>query len=470
MKKMLGVTLAGLFVLSATEVHAETYTVKPGDTLWGVSSQKNVSVTKLKELNKLTSNTIYVGQVLKLDTTTTSTTAPSTQATYKVVGGDSLYGIAAKYKLTVTELKSLNNLTSNVIYSGQVLKVSKVTTTTPTPTTPTTPTAGTYTVVAGDYLYKIAAKYGMTVDALKSLNGLTTNVVNVGQVLKVSGSGSTTPAPVQTQVATVKADVLNVRSGPGTNYTMVGSLRYGATATVVSTSGDWVKIQFNGGTGYVHKDYVTVGTSTTTPTPTTPSNPNGKIIMIDPGHGGQDPGAKAVDGTYEKTYNWTYSLAIKSALESRGYKVLLTRAETTGCLSYWDLTADLQCRVDKAKNQGANLFISVHHNWIGSSSARGIETYYNARSDWDGNMNAYPAQSEKLAKILHTKIVASIGGPDRNYQNKSYYVNRMAKMPSVLLELGFLSNWTDLNRIKSSSNQTKVAQAVANSVDQYFAQ
>ncbi|NRD79284.1 C40 family peptidase [Bacillus sp. BRMEA1] len=104
-----------------------TYTVQSGDTLWKISQANNVSITNLKTWNQLTSDTIYVNEILSLvppqpqtatqpDTTTISTT-------YTVQSGDCLSLIAAKYQLTVTQLKTMNNLTSDTIYVGQVLKV-----------------------------------------------------------------------------------------------------------------------------------------------------------------------------------------------------------------------------------------------------------------------------------------------------------------------------------------------------------
>ena len=95
-----------------------------------------------------------------------------TANTYVVQSGDSLYSIARKFNTTVDELKSLNNLTSNLLQINQVLKI---------PSSSDIPT--TYTVVAGDNLYSIARKFNTTVDNLKTLNNLTSNLLNIGQKL-----------------------------------------------------------------------------------------------------------------------------------------------------------------------------------------------------------------------------------------------------------------------------------------------
>ena len=151
----------------------KTYTVKSGDSLYSIAKAYNTTVSELKQLNNLTSNLLSIGQVLRLPTTT----ATPTNKTYTVKSGDSLYSIAKAYNTTVSELKQLNNLTSNLLSIGQVLRL---------PTTATTPTNKTYTVKSGDSLYSIAKAYNTTVSELKQLNNLTCNLLSIGQVLKIS--------------------------------------------------------------------------------------------------------------------------------------------------------------------------------------------------------------------------------------------------------------------------------------------
>ena len=144
-----------------------TYTVKSGDSLWKIANQYGVTVNELKGLNNLTNDSLSIGQVLKIP----SSSSNNSSNTYTVKAGDSLWNIANKYGITVDELKNLNNLTSNTLSIGQVLKV---------------PSGGnTYTVKAGDSLWSIANRYGIAVDTLKSLNGLTSNTLNIGQVLRL---------------------------------------------------------------------------------------------------------------------------------------------------------------------------------------------------------------------------------------------------------------------------------------------
>ena len=147
------------------------YTVKSGDTLYSIANKYGMTVDELKALNNLTSNTLSIGQKLVI-----SEGNAATLDTYTVKSGDTLYSIANKYGLTVNELKSLNNLTSDLLSIGQVLNVSN--SSIPTP-------SNTYTVKSGDSLYSIAKQYGVTVDALKSANGKTSNLLSIGEVLVI---------------------------------------------------------------------------------------------------------------------------------------------------------------------------------------------------------------------------------------------------------------------------------------------
>lgn len=157
-----------------TSIEQNTYTVVKGDTLSQIASRFNTTVTELKRLNNLTSDIISVGQILKLPT---STTTP-TYGTYIVVKGDSLYKIAQKYNTTVEELKTLNNLTSNTLYIGQQLKV-------PTNNIEEEEEYEIYTVVKGDSLWLISQKYGVSVDDLIEINDLETVNLQIGDQLKI---------------------------------------------------------------------------------------------------------------------------------------------------------------------------------------------------------------------------------------------------------------------------------------------
>lgn len=156
------------------------YTVKSGDNLYSIANKYSTTVDAIKTLNNLSSNTLSIGQNLKIPTS--NEVENENYLNYQVVSGDSLYSIAKKFNTTVNAIKKYNNLSSNLLTIGQTLKI-------PTSTT-TSPTYLNYQVVSGDNLYSIARKYNSTVDAIKNLNNLTSNILTIGQVLKIPTSQS----------------------------------------------------------------------------------------------------------------------------------------------------------------------------------------------------------------------------------------------------------------------------------------
>jgi len=151
-------------------IDKNVYIVKSGDSLYKIAQNNNTTVDELMKLNNLTSSALSVGQVLKLPTQQITE-----DNTYIVKSGDSLYKIAQKYNTTVSELMSLNNLTSTMLSIGQVLKIPRS----------TSSNVETYTVKSGDSLYKIAQKYNTTVSDLMRLNNLNSTLLSIGQVLRV---------------------------------------------------------------------------------------------------------------------------------------------------------------------------------------------------------------------------------------------------------------------------------------------
>ena len=150
------------------------YTVKSGDSLYKIANTYNTTVDKLKAINNLTSNNLSIGQKLKIPSNENDNT---NNVTYQVVSGDTLYSIAKKYNTSTMDIKKLNNLSSNLLNIGQILKI---------PTTSTNDYIN-YTVVSGDSLYSIAKKYNTTVNEIKILNNLDSNLLSIGQVLKIKG-------------------------------------------------------------------------------------------------------------------------------------------------------------------------------------------------------------------------------------------------------------------------------------------
>ena len=169
--------------------NAGTYTVKAGDTLWGIANDHDTTVNALKQNNHLSSDTIYVGQVLSLGQTastgshsqsTASTQSPTSNGTYTVKSGDTLWSIANANDMTVAQLKQKNDLSNDTIYVGQTLNVSSTKSASATSTA-----SATYTVKSGDSLWQIASANGTTVNQLKALNNLSSDLIYAGQQLKL---------------------------------------------------------------------------------------------------------------------------------------------------------------------------------------------------------------------------------------------------------------------------------------------
>jgi LysM repeat protein len=186
-------------------------TVQSGDTLGSIANRYGVSVSTLKSINGLGSDNVAVGQVLRLSgasikpkPSASSSKQKAKSGTVIVQPGDTLGEIAQANNTTVAALKSLNNLSSNDLKLGQVLKVSgsSVTTTKSSSKTSTASSTGTVTVKAGDTLGEIAQANNISIAKLKALNDLSSNNLKLGQVLKISGSNQNTTATSDKTVKT----------------------------------------------------------------------------------------------------------------------------------------------------------------------------------------------------------------------------------------------------------------------------
>ena len=150
-------------------VVTDTYKVVSGDTLYGIANKLDTTVDELKKINGLTNNMLSIGQVLKIPTKVVDL---GDTEIYQVQKGDTLYSIANKYGISLNELKTINNLTNDNLAIGQLLNVPSGLS-----------SVNTYTVDKGDTLYSIAKKFDTTVDKIKGVNNLTNNMLSIGQKL-----------------------------------------------------------------------------------------------------------------------------------------------------------------------------------------------------------------------------------------------------------------------------------------------
>lgn len=199
------------------------YTVKPGDTLWSIARDYGLTVDELKSINNLTSNTLSVGSTLLVKSDNISIPPLEEEVEgyeyYTVQRGDTLYSIAKRFDLTVDELKNYNNLINNTLSVGQRLIIGEKT------------TGNLYTVQRGDTLYSIAKKFNVTIDELRNANNLGTNTLSIGQTLVIPGSNNN-PNPLIYEVK--KGDTLyNIANTYNTTVSAIKALN-NLTSNVLS--------------------------------------------------------------------------------------------------------------------------------------------------------------------------------------------------------------------------------------------
>ena len=183
-----------------------------------------------------------------------------------------------------------------------------------------------------------------------------------------------------------------------------------------------------------------------------------KRVVIDPGHGGYDPGAIGLNGAREKDIVLSVSLMVGEYLAQKGVEVIYTRNSDN---ITWpsNTTQNLQARVDISNRYSPDIFVSIHANKYTSSSAHGIETYY-----YQGD-----PVSENLARKIQSNLINDTGRYNRGIKSgNGLYVIRNTKAPAVLVELGFISNPTEQKLLVNAANQKIYANAVAKGILQHL--
>ena len=187
----------------------------------------------------------------------------------------------------------------------------------------------------------------------------------------------------------------------------------------------------------------------------------GKVVAIDPGHGGSDPGAIGVQGTREKQVNLDVAMQVKTNLEKHGAIVLMTR-ETDNDVS--ELRGpgrgELQARTMFANQNQADIFISIHHNAAVRPTASGTGTYYYLKTVFD----------TVLAQSLQEAMLQAGGLVHYGVRTANFYVVKNVTMPAVLLEVGFLSNAQEEQILNTPDFQQKIARGIVTGIDRFFVQ
>lgn len=195
-------------------------------------------------------------------------------------------------------------------------------------------------------------------------------------------------------------------------------------------------------------------------------NNSDKVILIDPGHGGIDGGAKSKAGTIEKDINLQISLKLRDNLEEKGYKVYMTRDEDEGLYQKGNTIKekkreDLNRRVQMKKETDCDIFVSIHQNMFPQSKCYGAQVWYAS------NENSY-----NLATVVQESIKESVKDNNKRVAKpaaEAYLILRdKYEGASILVECGFLSNPDEESRLKSDEHQNLIVEGISNGIDKYF--
>lgn len=195
-------------------------------------------------------------------------------------------------------------------------------------------------------------------------------------------------------------------------------------------------------------------------------NNSDKVILIDPGHGGIDGGAKSKAGTIEKDINLQISLKLRDNLEEKGYKVYMTRDEDEGLYQKGNTIKekkreDLNRRVQMKKETDCDIFLSIHQNMFPQSKCYGAQVWYAS------NENSY-----NLATVVQESIKESVKDNNKRVAKpaaEAYLILRdKYEGASILVECGFLSNPDEESRLKSDEHQNLIVEGISNGIDKYF--
>ncbi len=286
---------------------------------------------------------------------------------------------------------------------------------------------------------------------LKSASGAGTGTSGTATSVSLTGTAGQ-------KSAVITGSGVRVRSGPGTGYSVVGGVTTGDRVTVLKTSGQWSSVKTSGGlAGWVSSQYIS--TSRTLVSTGGGSGPaagsaigslEGKRIVIDPGHGGNDPGMiGTTHKTEEKDLTLSTSKLLAGELRARGASVVMTRTKDSEKPSLPD-------RVRIAEQASADAFVSIHYNSSPTKASGTLVFYYSKNKD------------AALARAVEGPLEGlSLGTNGISFGD--YHVLRENSLPSVLLELGFLSNAKDEAEVRTEKYQKEAAAAIAQGFEAYFA-
>ena len=190
----------------------------------------------------------------------------------------------------------------------------------------------------------------------------------------------------------------------------------------------------------------------------------GHIVMLDPGHGGYDPGAITKQGVYEKSINLQIAQKVKEMLGPSGIGVFLTREEDIDYVpdgvqgKTTKKQIDLNRRIEMAKEAKADLFVSLHVNATASGQDSGAETFYHSKSD----------SGKRLAELIQQELIKIPGMNHRIVKPGDFYIIKNTSMPAVIVEVGYLTSMKEQKKLQQSWYQEQLARAIAKGIANFF--
>ena len=215
------------------------------------------------------------------------------------------------------------------------------------------------------------------------------------------------------------------------------------------------------------------------------------LVVVDPGHGGQNRGSVGATGYLEKDFNLVLARLLKQALEARGIEVILTRDD--------DLLVPLETRTEVANSVGADMFISIHANGFPGKDARGFEVYFLSPAEdeearfvaaseneavepppilagqgddvafilWDTAQNEFVAESSYLAQLVDEEIAKATGIPNRGVKQADFFVLKGAYVPGILVECAFITNPQEEEMLKDDAFRTKIVDSIMSAIGRF---
>ncbi|MBS4177927.1 N-acetylmuramoyl-L-alanine amidase [Lederbergia citrea] len=265
---------------------------------------------------------------------------------------------------------------------------------------------------------------------------------------------------ISDSAVTVAANGVRLRSGPGTEHSIIGYTTYGNRFQLIDRVNDWLQVRtHNGETAWIADWLVSSATASTTSTvpiqkksPPAAAHKNGTLagrtVVLDAGHGGYDPGAIGIGGIFEKDLTMRTAQIVATKLKQAGAEVIMTRAG--------DRHLNLQERVHISRSFPSSVFLSIHYNAHANPGAKGMATFYYHNSD------------KELSLAIQNQLAQQTSLQNAGAQHGDFYVLRNNDPLSVLIELGFITNPYDMAEIQSLNYQHQVAESITQGLIDYF--